>query len=160
MSGTLYGVGVGPGDPDLMTLKAVRILQQAPVLAYPAPLNGDSLARSIAFEAKASGDLKDILEVRDREVSYKRKLEKNETVLTPITGFGDAAADYNITVENRKTGAGVRVTGDQPLSRVVFWSASKVVSPEAYVSLKIAPGQERQWRMTYEFYTLPTNAKQ
>ena len=48
MSGTLYGVGVGPGDPELMTLKAVRILQQAPVLAYPAPLTGDSLARSIA----------------------------------------------------------------------------------------------------------------
>ena len=122
--------------------------------------SGPDFVVKFPFEAKASGDLKDILEVRDREVSYKRKLEKNETVLTPITGFGDAAADYNITVENRKTGAGVRVTGDQPLSRVVFWSASNVVSPEAYVSLKIAPGQERQWRMTYEFYTLPTNAKQ
>jgi len=48
MSGTLYGVGVGPGDPELLTLKAVRILQQTPVLAYPAPLAGDSLARSIA----------------------------------------------------------------------------------------------------------------
>ena len=47
MSGTLYGLGVGPGDPDLITLKALRLLQAAPVLAYPAPEEGDSLARAI-----------------------------------------------------------------------------------------------------------------
>lgn len=48
MSGILYGVGVGPGDPELLTLKAARILSTAPVIAYPAPLQGDSLARGIA----------------------------------------------------------------------------------------------------------------
>ena len=48
MSGTLYGLGVGPGDPDLITLKALKILERAPVIAYPAPETGDSLARSIA----------------------------------------------------------------------------------------------------------------
>lgn len=32
--GTLYGVGVGPGDPELMSLKAARILKSAPVVAY------------------------------------------------------------------------------------------------------------------------------
>ena len=32
--GTLYGVGVGPGDPELLTMKAVRILAAAPVIAY------------------------------------------------------------------------------------------------------------------------------
>jgi precorrin-2/cobalt-factor-2 C20-methyltransferase len=47
MSGTLYGLGVGPGDPDLITLKALRLLQAAPVIAYPAPEEGDSLARAI-----------------------------------------------------------------------------------------------------------------
>ncbi len=48
MSGTLYGLGVGPGDPDLITLKAHGILQRVPVVAYPAPDEGDSLARAIA----------------------------------------------------------------------------------------------------------------
>ncbi|MCH7936489.1 MAG: precorrin-2 C(20)-methyltransferase [Proteobacteria bacterium] len=46
--GTLYGLGVGPGDPELITLKARRILQSVPVIAYPAPEQGDSLARAIA----------------------------------------------------------------------------------------------------------------
>ena len=47
MTGTLYGVGVGPGDPELVTLKALRILQSVPVLAWPAPEEGPSLAREI-----------------------------------------------------------------------------------------------------------------
>lgn len=50
MSGTLYGVGVGPGDPDLVTLKALRILKSAPVLAWPAPEEGPSLAREIVAD--------------------------------------------------------------------------------------------------------------
>lgn len=33
--GTLTGLGVGPGDPDLMTLKALKVLQAAPVVAFP-----------------------------------------------------------------------------------------------------------------------------
>jgi precorrin-2/cobalt-factor-2 C20-methyltransferase len=48
MTGTLYGIGVGPGDPELMTLKAHRLIAAAKVVAYPAPDSGDSFARSIA----------------------------------------------------------------------------------------------------------------
>jgi precorrin-2/cobalt-factor-2 C20-methyltransferase len=47
MSGTLYGLGIGPGDPELITVKALRLLKAAPVVAYPAPENGESLARAI-----------------------------------------------------------------------------------------------------------------
>jgi len=46
--GTLYGIGVGPGDPELITLKGHRLLQRVPVVAWPAPLEGDSMARRIA----------------------------------------------------------------------------------------------------------------
>lgn len=53
VSGTLHGVGVGPGDPELMTLKAHRLIRAARVVAYPAPDSGESLARAIAAEAIA-----------------------------------------------------------------------------------------------------------
>ena len=49
MSGRLYGIGVGPGDPELLTLKAVRLIAESPVIAYPAPAGGaESMARQIA----------------------------------------------------------------------------------------------------------------
>lgn len=35
MQGKIYGIGVGPGDPELMTLKAVRLIREADVIAIP-----------------------------------------------------------------------------------------------------------------------------
>ena len=46
-TGVLVGIGVGPGDPDLITVKGLAALKAAPVLAYPAPETGESLARAI-----------------------------------------------------------------------------------------------------------------
>jgi precorrin-2/cobalt-factor-2 C20-methyltransferase len=49
-SGKLYGLGLGPGDPELLTLKAYRILQAVPVVAYPASPDGRCISRSIVAE--------------------------------------------------------------------------------------------------------------
>jgi Precorrin-2 methylase len=49
-NGKLYGLGIGPGDPELITLKAYRILQSVPVIAYPAMENGKVLARAIVAD--------------------------------------------------------------------------------------------------------------
>ncbi|WP_299510696.1 precorrin-2 C(20)-methyltransferase [uncultured Rummeliibacillus sp.] len=38
--GTLYGLGVGPGDPELITVKAFRVIQETPVIAYPRKRKG------------------------------------------------------------------------------------------------------------------------
>lgn len=48
MSGRLIGVGVGPGDPELLTIKAIRLIGQAEVLAYPVDETGSSRARRTA----------------------------------------------------------------------------------------------------------------
>ncbi|MBI3499611.1 MAG: precorrin-2 C(20)-methyltransferase [Proteobacteria bacterium] len=47
VSGRVYGIGIGPGDPDLITVKALKRLQAAAVIVYPALEDGDSLARAI-----------------------------------------------------------------------------------------------------------------
>lgn len=54
-SGTFHGIGVGPGDPELLTLKAVRLIGGAHVVAYPVTGDGESLARRIAADAIQPG---------------------------------------------------------------------------------------------------------
>jgi precorrin-2/cobalt-factor-2 C20-methyltransferase len=49
--GVFYGVGVGPGDPELMTMKAVRLIQQCDLVTYLSSENGNSMARTIAASA-------------------------------------------------------------------------------------------------------------
>ncbi|TRV12971.1 MAG: precorrin-2 C(20)-methyltransferase [Microcystis wesenbergii Mw_MB_S_20031200_S109] len=48
--GKLYGLGIGPGDPELLTLKAHRILTTVPVIAYPTLESGKVLARAIVSD--------------------------------------------------------------------------------------------------------------
>ena len=46
--GRLFGVGLGPGDPELVTVKAARIIGAADVVAYHSARHGRSIARGIA----------------------------------------------------------------------------------------------------------------
>ena len=47
-TGTLYGVGMGPGDPDYLTVRAVRVLERAPVLVHFCKKGRRGNARTIA----------------------------------------------------------------------------------------------------------------
>lgn len=49
-SGILYGVSVGPGDPELVTIKALRIIREADVVAYPQTGQGNATALGIVEE--------------------------------------------------------------------------------------------------------------
>ncbi len=63
MSGTLYGVGVGPGAADLMTLRAARLIEGAKVVAYPTLAGGDSFARAIAADLIPAGCAEIVMDV-------------------------------------------------------------------------------------------------
>ncbi|MBC7306683.1 MAG: precorrin-2 C(20)-methyltransferase, partial [Dietzia sp.] len=62
MTGRLYGVGVGPGDPELLTLKAARLIGAADVVAFHAGRGKESNARRIAAELIPSGAIEERLE--------------------------------------------------------------------------------------------------
>jgi len=79
MPGRLFGIGVGPGDPELLTLKALRLLRVAPVVAYPAPEHGESFARSIVARW---------LEAGQHEIAIRFPMQPG----TPSAGIYEAAA--------------------------------------------------------------------
>jgi hypothetical protein len=107
------------------------------------------------FDAKATKDLKELAEVRGGDVVYRKELEKGQSVFTELEGFGATPRDYDIRLENRAAGAGVHITGDRPLQKLVFWSIRTTFCPEPYIEMSIDPGHEAAWKITYEFYALP-----
>jgi precorrin-2 C20-methyltransferase/precorrin-3B C17-methyltransferase len=62
VTGRLYGVGVGPGDPELLTLKAARLIGAADVVAFHAGRGKESNARRIAADLIPSGAIEERLE--------------------------------------------------------------------------------------------------
>lgn len=60
-AGTLWGVGLGPGDPELVTVKAARLIEAADVVAYHSARHGRSIARSIAEPYMRDGQLEEPL---------------------------------------------------------------------------------------------------
>jgi hypothetical protein len=115
-------------------------------------LTGPDYVVRFPFVPRAARPLNGLAEIRGKEVTFLKPFEPKQSVYTEMEGFGATPADYDIRVENTKTGAGVRQTSDRPMSKLAFWSATKTVCPEPFIDLRIDPGKESSWRITYEFY--------
>ncbi|WP_236789021.1 precorrin-2 C(20)-methyltransferase [Amycolatopsis sp. GM8] len=61
MTGKLWGVGLGPGDPELLTVKAARLIGDAQVIAYHSARHGRSIARSVAEPYLREGQIEERL---------------------------------------------------------------------------------------------------
>ncbi len=85
--GRFYGIGVGPGDPELMTLKAIQILHRVPVICYPQAVAGDrSMAlaivdRAIPLEGKVLVAFPFTMSSANSGVSWQKALNKVLTYL-------------------------------------------------------------------------------
>ncbi len=122
---------------------------------------GPNIKMSFPFDVKAvdkgPGSLKGfgtIANIQDRSIIYTRGLNKGEQVYSSgLQGFRNVAEDYHISLENTKTGAGVKITSDQVLEKLVYWANPSTYCAEPYVKLVALPGKEVKWKYNYEFYT-------
>ena len=86
--GTMYGLGVGPGDPELITLKARRLLRACPVIAYPAPTRGESVALGIVASHLPGGQ---------REIPIRMPLDAAQFPAERV--YAEAAAEIGVELE-------------------------------------------------------------
>lgn len=97
-----------------------------------------------------------LAEVRENRITFSKTLAGEDRVYLSIQGFGPEPKDYDIRIENRRLGAGMRITGDRPLSRMALWAIQAPLSIEPFIDMNIEPGAEFTWRIRYEYYTIPT----
>ncbi|MDR2438816.1 MAG: precorrin-2 C(20)-methyltransferase [Planctomycetaceae bacterium] len=125
MNGKLYGIGTGPGDSELLTLKAIRIIEQCGVIAVPAVESNDRTAFSVV-EQYLTG--KRILECR---FSMERDEEKRKRQRILV-------ADEICTVLESGTSVGFVTLGD-PSVYSTYCYVDNIVTARGFET-EIIPG--------------------
>ena len=141
--------GAVPGGP------AAPGAQNPPARQAQPPVNPNAaLARGERMGTQCGHpQMQTLAAPQGNKLVYAKVLEGAECYSASFTGFGADAKDNDIRIENKRTGAGVRITGDRPLTRLGYWSIRTVLAPEPYIDLNIEPGQQFAWTYTYDFYT-------
>lgn len=97
--------------------------------------------------------ISDYVLIAGNELQFTKELINKFVSFSDLTlGKGSA---YTFNIENRKSGAGVKITGDHPIYKMAFWSSLKTLCPEPYINISIKPGQTFSWTLNYTYYTIP-----
>lgn len=116
---------------------------------------GPDYVITVPFAIKAQNvQNPELAKIERHEFTYRRNLEGRETVSAQFSGFGKSSADYAITIENRKAGAGMKIAADRPLSEQHLWSIRSVLAMEPFIHMSVQPGQTFSWKYIYTYYTL------
>lgn len=115
---------------------------------------GPEVAVKFVFTPQPTRDFGGRAEVKEHEIVFPHELT-DKGVFTELAGAGTGVKAYDFRIENLRTGAGVHITGDQPLLKVNFWAIRTVAVAEPYIHLRIEPGKEAHWTIRYDFYTMP-----
>jgi precorrin-2 C20-methyltransferase / precorrin-3B C17-methyltransferase len=106
MTGRLYGVGLGPGDPELVTVKAARLIGAADVVAFHAARHGRSVARGVAEPYLRDGQIEELLvypvttETTDHPGGYQGAIDEfYEAAAARLAAHLDAGRDVVVLAE-------------------------------------------------------------
>lgn len=113
---------------------------------------GPSIEITFPFSPKPTKPLDPLAEIRGKQLLFPKDLKGSDTFYGEFTGFGNNAVDYDIRVENIRTGAGVVITSDRPLVNLGVWAVRTIVAPEPFIEIDVAPGHEFNWKYSYRWY--------
>ena len=174
MKGILYGVGTGPGDPELLTLKALKIIRESDIIVIPADDPKDCASYQTVERAFPQIREKRLIclpfpMVRDRE---KRRIqqEKNAEIIAKILSKGKQAAFLTIGdpsiystygyIHNilRRRGFDARIVSGIPSFCAAAASLGEILC-EDRETLEILPSFPLSWRAGYLRHSLGNRHK-
>ena len=150
MSGTLFGVGLGPGDPELVTVKAARVIGAADVVAYHSARHGRSIARRIAEPYLRSGQIEEHLvypvttETTDHPGGYAGAMEDFYCAAADrLAAHREAGRDVALLIGGPDgLDAPLKATADETLR------LSDLTLPHALARVLLAEALYRAWSVT------------
>ncbi len=168
-SGYAYGyrkvVRLAKGKPEMMIEHSLKNTGQRAIQSTVYNHNfvvldkqppGPDFTFKVPFEIQARRQPnQELAEVRGNQVVFKKPLSGQDEVSVFIQGFSENPKDTEIVIENKKVGAGMKITGNRPLTRDLLWSIRTVLAIEPYIAIDIQPGAEFTWKNTFEYYTMP-----
>lgn len=80
---------------------------------------------------------------------------KGDTLWVAFDGGTGKVEDNQVTITDRRTGTGVKITGDQAPAMWRFYAERTAACPEPFVRIQVAPDAEKTWQSTYEFFVEP-----
>ncbi len=114
---------------------------------------GPSYRVQFPFPVTTKSDLEGRAVLEGNTLTFPREFGARNEVYAELAGFSAEKRDHAATIENLKSGAGVKIQGDHPLVRFHFWAVRTAVCPEPFVQIELAPGKEAKWQTTYTFFT-------
>lgn len=148
MTGSLYVIGVGPGDPELLTLKAVRILREVPCICVPKGRGeGSSLALSIVEKAVSLED-KEIIEayfpMRKTKKIKNQEGARGGNKISPTLCELDTRWHETVEMILSRLNKGVNVAfitlGDPTIYSTFFYLYDRLLELNPDLSIEIIPG--------------------
>jgi len=169
---------ISDGDYGYTYIKTVRLAEGSPEMIIEHTLINNGVKRietsvynhnflmidkeptgpgySITFPFELSGDCRgtgETIQFEGKQMKFLRNLTSSENIFCGnLGGFKGIPDNYNIKVENLKTGAGVRITSRESLSKLVFWASPTTVCPEPYTDIEVEPGSRFSWSINYEYF--------
>jgi precorrin-2/cobalt-factor-2 C20-methyltransferase len=148
MLGKLSVIGIGPGDPELLTLKAVRVIKESQILCVPKGREeGTSLALSIVEKA-VSLEGKEIMEAHFPMMKTRKNTNKNVGARCRVPSDADNELDakWNTAAAGilTKLREGIDVVfptlGDPTIYSTFFYLYDKLIELEPDLNIEIVPG--------------------
>jgi len=113
---------------------------------------GPNMVVKFAFPLRVATE-NPAVRILGNQIEYLLDPPNRSVFFEDIQGHTNSVKDYDFRIENKKTGAGVRITGDRPISKIIYWSSATTQCPEPYIDIDIQPGKSFSWTITYDFYT-------
>ena len=141
MTGKLYVIGVGPGDPELLTLKAVRVLREVPCICVPKGREeGNSLALSIVQKARIEGLTLEGKEIIEAHFPMRKTRNNQESENCELDTKWQETIETVYSRLNKGIDMAFITIGDPTIYSTFFYLYDKLLALNPELNIEIVPG--------------------